>query len=66
MSRPAETSRLPRGKPRNCDRRHEYKRVLESGGRIAQMNKNGEREFLTDEQRAREMRETQRALADCG
>ncbi|MDB5794682.1 MAG: putative ATPase involved in repair [Noviherbaspirillum sp.] len=48
----------------NCERAGEYKRVLESGERIVRNDKNGERIFLTDEQRARELRDTRQVIVD--
>lgn len=38
--------------------------ALESGQRVARFNEQGEREFLTDEQRAEEIERTQRFIAD--
>lgn len=52
-------------KAKHCERTREYNRVLESGERIARTDKNGERSFLTDEQRAQEIRESRRTLNDC-
>jgi hypothetical protein len=52
-------------KVRNCERAGEYQRALESGERIARTDKNGERYFMTDEQRARELGETRRTILDC-
>jgi len=49
----------------NCERMDTYRRSLESGERITQTGKSGEREFLSDEQRARELREVQARLKDC-
>jgi hypothetical protein len=52
-------------KTKNCERTRDYKRLLDSGERIARMGKDGERNFMTDEQRAQETREAQRMLEDC-
>lgn len=50
----------------NCERAGEYKRVLESGERVARSDKDGERVYLTDEQRARELRDTKQVMSeDC-
>lgn len=50
---------------KNCERARNYRSTLESGQRIANTDKNGERSFMSDEQRAQELRDTQRILADC-
>jgi hypothetical protein len=61
----AEAQKLAIDKTRNCERGREYQRSLESGGRIARADKNGERSFMTDEQRSRELADTKRALENC-
>jgi Domain of unknown function (DUF4124) len=61
----AEEARIAADRSRNCERARDYQRTLESGVRIGTMGKDGERGFLSDEQRAREVQETRRALADC-
>lgn len=60
-----EASRLAADKSRHCERAREYNRALGSGERIARLDQNGERAFLTDAQRAQEQRETRRVLDDC-
>jgi hypothetical protein len=52
-------------KAKYCERAREYQRALDSGQRIAQTNKNGERVIMGDEQRAQELRETKQNLAEC-
>jgi hypothetical protein len=52
-------------KSKNCERARNYQRALESGQRIAKTDKNGERAFLSDEQRAQEVREANRILSEC-
>jgi glucan-binding YG repeat protein len=52
-------------KARNCDNARSYYRSLTSGERIASTDKNGERYYLSDEQRAQETKEVQNALNDC-
>ena len=52
-------------KKKNCEQASNYKRVLDSGERISRMNKSGERAYLSDEERAQEMRENKRAMEDC-
>jgi hypothetical protein len=52
-------------KQKNCERARDYQRALESGQRISRVNASGEREFLNDEQRAKEQSDAQRAVAEC-
>lgn len=60
-----EEARLAAEKSKNCERARNYERALEAGERIAQSDSNGERVFLSDEQRARELRETRQIVQDC-
>lgn len=48
-----------------CDRAKGYKRSLESGHRIVQTDKNGERQHLSDEQRASELAKVNQDLEQC-
>jgi hypothetical protein len=50
---------------KNCERARAYSRTLESGQRIANTDSSGERNFMSDEQRGKELRDTQRVLGDC-
>lgn len=52
-------------KAKNCERARSYQQSLESGVRIANTDKNGERNFLSDEQRAKELADVKQALAAC-
>lgn len=52
-------------KAKYCDRARGYQRDLESGIRISSTDKNGERNFMTDEQRAKELDDLKHKLADC-
>lgn len=61
----AEEARVAAEKNKNCERARNYQQTLESGERIAQTDGNGERTFLSDEQRARELRETRQILQNC-
>lgn len=61
----AEQSKLAADRTKNCNRTRDYLRSLESGERIAHTDSRGERIFLTDEQRAAEMRDARQVLADC-
>ncbi len=61
----AEEKRVASEKSKNCERARSYQRSLESGARIATADSNGERSYLSDDQRAKEVAETRRAVADC-
>lgn len=61
----AEQSKLAADRAKNCNRTRDYLRSLESGERIAHSDSSGERIFLTDEQRAAEIRDARQVLADC-
>jgi hypothetical protein len=61
----AEEAKIAAEKARSCERAQEYHRALESGERISRTDKNGERSFLSDEQRANEVRESRRVLDEC-
>lgn len=61
----AEQERLAQQKAANCERAANYKRNLESGVRITTTDKNGEQSFMSDEQRARELREATKMLEGC-
>lgn len=50
---------------KRCEQARSYQRALQSGTRIARTDNNGERSFLSDEQRASEAREAQRILDAC-
>lgn len=52
-------------KKKNCERASDYQRTLDSGMRISRMDQAGERVYLSDEERAQEIRENKRALLDC-
>ena len=49
----------------NCSRAREARQSLDSGVRIGSVDKNGERAFLSDEQRAGESQKVNKALAAC-
>lgn len=61
----AEQAKRDADKTNNCDRARGYLRSLESGERVSQMDKNGERSYLSDEQREREIENARRIVADC-
>jgi hypothetical protein len=52
-------------KANNCERARSYQQSLESGIRIANNDKNGERSFMSDEQRSRELNDVKRSLSEC-
>ena len=61
----AEEAQQAVDKAKSCERARNYQRLLDSGERITQSDKNGERAFLTDEQRAQELRDVKRMLERC-
>jgi hypothetical protein len=50
---------------KNCDRAREYQQALDSGVRLGQVDPNGERSFMTDEQRTKETQGNKQYLAAC-
>lgn len=50
---------------KNCDRARAYARSLQSGERIASIDKNNERSFMSDEKRAQELADSRHALDNC-
>lgn len=61
----AEEAQRAADKAKNCERARAYQRALQSGVRVSRTDKNGERSFLNDEQRAKEAQDAQRALDEC-
>ena len=49
----------------NCDSARSNQAALDSGTRMTEFDKGGQRVFLTDEQRAERSRRNQKILADC-
>lgn len=49
----------------NCESQRKNKLLLDSGRRISVTASNGEAGFMSDEERARQTRKAQQALADC-
>lgn len=49
----------------NCGRAREARQSLDSGARVATVDKNGERAFMSDEQRAVESQKVNKALSAC-
>ena len=60
-----EQEKLAQDKAKNCERAASYKRSLESGARITRVDSKGEPAFLTDAQRADDIREAQKMLEGC-
>ncbi|MGI4848096.1 MAG: DUF4124 domain-containing protein [Janthinobacterium lividum] len=61
----ADEQKLASERARNCERAKTYQRTLDSGERIAQVGKDGERAYMNDTQRAQESAEAKRMLAEC-
>jgi type IV secretory pathway VirB10-like protein len=61
----AEDAKLAADKAANCDRARQYARALQSGDRISSVNKDGEREYMSDDKRAKEVAVSSRALEGC-
>ena len=64
-TRESEQARLAAERARNCEQAGAYQRTLASGARIAKLDKNGERAYLSDQERAQEMALAQRVLGQC-
>jgi hypothetical protein len=61
----AEQQQQTAEKAKNCERAQAYQRSLESGERLARTDKNGERYYLSDQQRSQETQENRRILDSC-
>jgi hypothetical protein len=60
-----EKEQLAQEMTNNCNRARDYQRSLDSGERIARLEKSGERVFLSDDQRSQEVRDNRRILEKC-
>lgn len=60
-----EQARTVADNARNCDKARAYQRTLANGERVSKLDKNGERTYLTDQDRGQEMAAAQRVLAQC-
>lgn len=49
----------------DCERARGYARSLEAGERVVRTDKSGERAYLSDEERARDLQDARRTLANC-
>ena len=61
----AEQEKFAADKARNCEQARAYNRTLQSGERVARTDKNGERYYLSDEQRGQEARDAKRTVDEC-
>ncbi|MFZ6862510.1 DUF4124 domain-containing protein [Undibacterium sp. Ji67W] len=61
----ADALQAANDKSKNCERVKSYQNLLESGARMTTTDKNGERSYMTDEQRARELADAKKASAGC-
>lgn len=61
----ADEAQAASDKSKNCENARKYQAALASGQRMATTDHSGERVFLSDDQRERQMKETGRVLADC-
>jgi len=61
----AEDAKEAAAKAKNCERVQAYARSLQSGERIATMDKNGEKAYLSDDKRAQETSDAMRTLNGC-
>lgn len=61
----AEEAKNAENKKKTCDAAKANKRLLDSGERIARQDANGERSYMTDEERAKQTRETNQMLDEC-
>lgn len=61
----AEEAQRAADKSKNCERASAYQKALDSGQRIARQEKDGQRAFLSDAQRAQESRDTKKVLSEC-
>ena len=60
--RRADEARLAQQKQQNCERARAYMRTLDSGQRVTRTNDRGEREYLDDATRAREVDQTRQTM----
>ncbi|MES2740867.1 MAG: DUF4124 domain-containing protein [Pseudomonadota bacterium] len=61
----AEETKRKEANARNCDEMRRAQRTLESGERITRTDKNGERNYMGDDERAAETARNKRALGEC-
>ena len=61
----SEQTRQTADNARNCEQARNYSRMLASGERISRMDRNGERGYLNDKERAQEAAATRRVVEQC-
>ena len=61
----AEDAKNAVARAKNCELAQSYGRSLQSGERIASLDKNGERSFMSDEKRVQESTENRRTVETC-
>lgn len=61
----AEEAKIAAHKEKQCELARDYQRALQSAVPLARTDKNGERYFLSEEQRAKEAQEAKRVLDAC-
>ena len=61
----ADSQQAANEKSKNCERIKSYLKTLESGTRIANTDSNGERAFMNDDQRAKELADAKKASMAC-
>lgn len=60
-----EQARQAADMARNCEQARAYSLLLASGQRVSRMDRNGERNYLNDQDRAQEAQSTRRVLENC-
>ncbi|WP_211468115.1 DUF4124 domain-containing protein [Collimonas silvisoli] len=60
-----QEAKLASNKAENCARARANQRALDSGARIAQTDANGQRSYISDQQRAQQNAQNREALNDC-
>lgn len=61
----ADSAKEAADKAKNCESARAYQRTLDSGQRIAQVDKNGQRTIFDDSQREQASRDNKRVLDEC-
>ena len=61
----ADLAKTEADKAKNCERARNYSQGLANGERAYHIGKNGEREYLSDDQRAKEIKDAKSILDNC-
>ena len=64
-SKESEQARLAADAAANCEQARAYIRTLASGERISRVDRNGERSYLSDQERAQETTAARRVVEQC-